>query len=50
MTCLVVINSSSGEYDWVIPFFKTNTTYHCILVLNEIPEEEKKKIRLDLID
>jgi len=50
MTCLVVINSSSGEYDWVIPFFKTNTTYHCILVLNEIPEEAKKKIRLDVID
>ncbi len=48
MTCLVVINSSSGEYDWVIPFFKTNKTFHCTLILNEISEETKKKIRLDL--
>ena len=48
MTCLVVINSSSGEYDWIIPFFKTNKTFHCVLVLNEISEESKKKIRSDL--
>lgn len=50
MTCLVVINSSSGEYDWIIPFFKTNKTFHCTLILNEISEEIKQKIRLDLID
>ena len=50
MTCLVVINSSSGEYDWIIPFFKNNKAFRCILVLNEISEEAKKKIRLDLIN
>jgi len=48
MTCIVVIGNSTGEYDWISPFFKDNSSFDCKLILNEIPEKDKKNIRKDV--
>jgi len=49
MSSIIIINSSTGEYDWIMPFFKSSGE-RANIILNEINEANRELIRSDLLN